>query len=201
MSELMLRAAAPADVAAITAIYAEAVRHGTATFDLEPPSQAAMGARLAELTAAELPYLVAERAGQILGYAYAAPFRLRAAYASTVEDSVYIARDARGSGVGRRLLEALIVACESLDLRAMLALIGDAGSEASIALHARCGFVHAGVLGAVGYKHGQWRDVVLMQRALGPGASTPPPTPQQRARTGVAGGSGSSRPVRRGKIG
>lgn len=169
---MFVRAATLADVPTLTAIYADAVAHGTATFDVDPPREADLARRLAELDG--FPYLVAERAGAVVGYAYAAPFRLRRAYASTVEDSVYIAREARGTGVGRRLLGALIQACEQQDHRAMVALIGDAASTASIALHTACGFTRAGVLTGVGYKHGRWLDVVLMERRLGPGPDLPP---------------------------
>ncbi len=168
------RTASPDDVPAITAIYADAVAHGTATFDVEPPSAAHMGVRLRELSSGGFPYLVEERGGAVVGYAYAAPFRMRAAYASTVEDSVYVAKSSRGAGVGATLLRTLIEACERLDFRAMLALIGDSGSAASIALHASCGFVPAGALRGVGHKHGRWLDVVLMERALGAGARSAP---------------------------
>lgn len=168
------RAATARDVPALTAIYADAVAHGTATFDVEPPTVARMDERRLELEVGGFPYLVAERAGQVVGYAYAAPFRLRAAYASTVEDSVYIASSARGQGVGKELLLALLGACEPLGFRAMLALIGDSASAASIALHTSCGFTRAGVLRGVGYKHRRWLDVVLMERALGPGTGAVP---------------------------
>lgn len=171
---LNVRAAQFGDIPAIAAIYADAVLHGTATFDLEPPSPAALEQRMREILAADLPYLVAEDAAQVLGYAYAAPFRTRAAYASTVEDSVYIAPSSRGRGVGRRLLSELITACEARDLRSMLALVGDRESAASIGLHLACGFRHAGVLPAVGYKKERWLDVVLLERALGAGASRTP---------------------------
>lgn len=169
-----LRAASLADVPAIRAIYTDAVLHGTATFDTVPPAEADLARRLTELQAGAFPYLVAEHAGHLLGYAYAAPFRLRAAYDSTVEDSVYIAPGARGSGVGRALLTELVGRCEELGFRAMLALIGDSASAASIGLHAALGFVQVGVLSAVGYKQQRWLDVVLMERSLGVAASAPP---------------------------
>jgi len=171
---LELRRATPSDALAIHAIYEHAVRYGTATFDVEAPSPAAIASRLVELVDAGFPYLVAVQDGAILGFAYAAPFRLRAAYASTLEDSVYIAPSAQGLGVGRLLLEALVRTCEAAGYRSLLALIGDSASAASIGLHAACGFTPAGTLHAVGFKHGRWLDVVLMERALGAAATTPP---------------------------
>ena len=170
----ILRPATFTDVPAITAIYADAVLHGTATFDTVPPAEADLARRLAELQAGGYPYVVAERDGHVAGYAYAAPFRLRAAYDSTVEDSVYIAPDARGAGVGRALLTELVSTCEGLGFRAMLALIGDSASAASIGLHAALGFTRVGAFSGVGYKHERWLDVVLMERRLGLGTTTPP---------------------------
>ena len=170
---MLVRPAALTDLPAITAIYADAVAHGTATFDVDPPEPGDLRRRFEELRG--FPYLVAERDGRVLGYAYAAPFRLRRAYASTVEDSVYLAPDARGRGIGRQLLESLIVASEADGHRAMVALIGDSESASSIGLHAACGFTKAGVLRSVGFKHGRWLDVVLMERRLG-AFDTQPPT-------------------------
>ena len=130
--------------------------------------------RRAALVADGFPYLVAEVDGAVCGYAYAGPYRARAAYRSTVEDSVYVADAARGLGIGRAMLAALIAACEAIDARAMVAVITDPGSEASVALHAGLGFQHVGVLEGVGYKHGRWLGTVLMQRRLGPGGDRPP---------------------------
>ena len=171
---VVVRPARAGDIPGITRIYAAAVLHGTATFDVVPPADATMAQKLNELAAGGFPYLVAERDGGLAGYAYAGPFRLREAYASTVEDSVYIAEDARGIGVGKLLLRELVSACTALGFRSMLALIGDSGSAASIGLHRACHFDPAGVLRGVGYKHGRWLDVVLMERALGPGTSASP---------------------------
>ena len=168
------RPATEADIPAIAAIYAEAVRNGTATFETEPPSEAEMGRRLAEIVGAGFPYLVAEHGGRVAGYAYAGPYHPRPAYRSTVEDSVYVAPDARGLGLGRALLAAVIAACERIDCRVMVAVIADTGSPASVALHTGLGFVPAGRLRAVGHKHGRWLDTVLMQRRLGPGDDAPP---------------------------
>ena len=169
-----IRPATEADIPAITAIYDEAVATGTATFETDPPGPEQMGRRFAGLQAGGFPYLIAERAGILSGYAYAGPYHQRAAYRSTLEDSIYIAREARGSGIGRALLIELIAASERIDGRLMVAIIADSGSPASIALHASLGFSRVGSLTAVGYKHGRWIDTTLMQRALGPGRDQPP---------------------------
>lgn len=170
----MLRAARAEDIPAIARIHAEAVLNGTATFETEPPSEAEMARRRSDLVAAGLPWLVAERGSGIAGYAYAGLYRTRAAYRSTLETSVYVAPEARGLRIGRALLDALIPACEAIDARRLVAVIAHPGSEASVALHAGAGFVPAGCLQAVGYKHGRWLDTLLMQRALGPGSDGPP---------------------------
>ena len=99
---------------------------------------------------------------------------ISAAYRSTVEDSIYVARAFRGCGVGRALLAALIAESERIDCRTMVAVIAESGSAASVRLHASLGFTPVGILAAVGYKHGRWLDVTLMQRALGPARSAPP---------------------------
>lgn len=169
-----IRPASEADVPAVAAIYDEAVATGTATFETRPPGPEEMGRRFAALRADGFPYLVAERAGILAGYAYAGPYHQRAAYRSTLEDSVYVAREARGGGVGRALLVALIAAAEGIDARLMVAVIADSGSPASIALHASLGFARVGALTGVGYKHGRWLDTTLMQRPLGPGRDRPP---------------------------
>lgn len=170
---MLIRSASTADLPAITAIYAHHVAQGTGSFELEPPSLAEMQARFAAITAAGFPYLVAEAEGEVLGYAYANHFRTRPAYRFTVEDSIYVAPAALGRGVGRALLEALIAACTAAGKRQMLAVIGDAANAGSIALHRACGFTDAGRFRDVGWKFGQWRDIVLMQRALGDGAEAP----------------------------
>jgi L-amino acid N-acyltransferase YncA len=175
MPPALIRSARPADIAATTRIYAHAVRHGTASFELEPPQEAEMARRQSTLLADGFPYLVAEADGSVLGYAYAGPYRARPAYRFTVEDSVYIAPDAQGRGLGRLLLEALIVESEARGYRQMIAVIGDSAQHASIALHAALGFRLIGTFQAVGFKFGRWLDTVLMQRALGQGAETEPP--------------------------
>lgn len=159
---------------AVTAIYGHHVRHGFASFETDPPTLEEMLRRRADVTGKGLPYLVAEREGAILGYAYAGTYRPRAAYRDTVENSIYLRPDTVGQGIGRLLLPALVAECEARDLRQMVAVIGDSGNEASIRLHASCGFRMVGVLEAVGYKLGRWLDSVLMQRRLGQGPSAPP---------------------------
>ncbi len=136
-----------------------------------------MGARMAAVQAHALPYLVAEKDGEVLGFAYASPFRSRSAYRFTAEDTVYIAPDAIGQGVGKALLSAVIEACEGLGLRQLTAVIGDADNAASIGLHAALGFERTGASRSVGYKHGRWVDIVFMQKALNGGDETPPVEP------------------------
>jgi phosphinothricin acetyltransferase len=171
-----IRDAVDADIPAITAIYGHAVRHGRASFETEAPDEAEIARRRTGLLALGLPYLVAEMpdAG-VVGYAYAGPYRPRPAYRFSLENSIYIAPERQGAGIGGALLPALIARSAALGYRLMIAVIGDSANHASIRLHARCGFVHAGVLPSVGWKHGQWLDTVLMTRALGPGAAAPPP--------------------------
>jgi L-amino acid N-acyltransferase YncA len=171
--DVRVRDSVDADVAAIAAIYAHHVLHGTASFETEAPSTAQMAGRRADILARFLPYLVAEQDGTILGYAYAGPYRPRAAYRHTVEDSIYLRADAIGQGIGRRLLKELVARCEALDLRQMIAVVGDSASLASIRLHENLGFRVVGVLRSVGHKHGRWLDSVLLQRPLGAGDTTP----------------------------
>jgi L-amino acid N-acyltransferase YncA len=170
-----IRPATADDIPAITRIYADAVRHGTASFELDPPDEAEMARRQQALSDGGYPYIVAEEGGTFLGYAYAGPFRPRPAYRHSVEDSVYVAADAQGRGVGRALLDALIARCTQAGFRQMIAVIGDSTLQGpSIALHAAAGFRSVGTLDAVGYKHGRWLDSVYMQRPLGVGASQEP---------------------------
>lgn len=171
---ITLRPAEEADMARIQEIYAHAVLNGLASFEIEPPAVAEMDRRRRDVMGAGLPYLVAEVDGRIGGYAYAGPFRPRAAYRNTVEDSVYIAPEFLNRGLGRKLLGALIEDCTSLGYRQMVAVIGDSGNPASITLHARLGFTQSGILRSTGYKLGRWVDTVLMQRALGDGDTAPP---------------------------
>lgn len=171
---MQLRAATPGDIAAIRAIYAHHVLHGLASFEIEPPSAAEMRRRFDAATGAGYPYLAACDGDVLLGYAYASAYRARPGYRFTVEDSVYVAADAAGRGIGRQLLSRLIAECERAGHRQMLAVIGDSANAASIGLHRACGFAMAGTLRAVGFKFGRWVDSVLMQRALGDGDRSPP---------------------------
>lgn len=171
---LVIRPSQDSDIPAITAIYAHAVLHGTASFELEPPSESEMARRRATLLADGFPYLVTEKNGEILGYAYAGQYRPRPAYRHAVEDSIYIAPDRQGQGIGKALLAELVTICEAKGFRQMVAVIGDSQSLGSIATHRACGFVPSGVVQNVGFKHGRWLDQVLMQRPLGDGASTAP---------------------------
>jgi phosphinothricin acetyltransferase len=176
MNDIVIRAATPADLPAITAIYAEAVRFGTASFELDPPDQAEMAARMQTLAAGGFPYLAAVSGGVLLGYAYAGPYHTRPAFRFTVEDSIYLAPNVQHKGIGRQLLAALIEASERRGFRQMVAVIGDSTHAASIALHRNAGFRMTGTLADVGYKFGRWLDCVVMQRALGEGASSAPET-------------------------
>jgi len=169
-----IRTAAAADIAAITRIYAHAVEHGTATFEIEPPDETEMARRLSALLRNGYPYLVAERGGMIAGYAYAGAYRARPAYRWSVEDSIYVAPDMQRQRIGSQLLARLIDEAERLGFRQMIAVIGDSAQTPSIAVHERAGFAHIGTLRSVGFKHGRWLDTVLMQRALGRGDAVPP---------------------------
>jgi phosphinothricin acetyltransferase len=174
MTHPMLRAAVPADLPAITAIYAHHVRTGLASFETEPPALAEMTQRYSSITAGGYPYLVAVQEGAVLGYAYASAYRARPAYRFTVEDSIYVAPEAVGRGIGRALLARLVAECEQRGYRQMLAVIGDSANEASIAVHRACGFTKKAVLDAVGFKFGRWVDSVVMQRPLGQSDRTLP---------------------------
>jgi len=164
------------DVPRIAAIYAHYVQTGLASFETAPPDAAEIARRRADVLSRGLPYLVAEADGALLGYAYAAPYRARAAYRHTLEDSVYVDKDCTGRGAGRALLQRLVEECAQRGYRQLIAVIGDSANRASIALHEACGFARVGLLPAVGFKLGRWVDSVLMQRALGEGDRAPPAT-------------------------
>jgi phosphinothricin acetyltransferase len=168
-----VRAAIEADFAAIAAIYAHHVRTGTGTFALEAPSQAEMTAAFQDYQKMKLPYLVSVAEGAVTGFAYASPFRTRPGYRYGVEDSVYIAPDHTGQGIGKALLGELIAQCTARGLYYMYGVIGDSANAASIGLHKACGFVQTGTLPRAGFKFGRWLDVVFMTRALLPETDRP----------------------------
>lgn len=170
----LIRPSTDADVPAMTAIYAQAVLTGRASFEIEAPDATEIARRRADVLARGLPWLTAEADGRLLGYAYASPFRPRLAYRYTLEDSIYVHEAARGRGIGRLLLAELMARCEAWGARQMIAAIGDSNNRASIAVHAAAGFAHVGTYRNVGRKFDEWLDVVLMQRSLGPGAAQPP---------------------------
>lgn len=170
----VVRSSRDEDVEAITAIYAHYVLNSVATFEIDPPDPEEISARRKAILGRNLPYLVAEEDGQILGFAYAGLFRARFAYRFAVEDSIYLAANAAGKGLGKKLLSEVIVCAEAAGRRQMIAGIADRGNVASIALHKSLGFQEVGVFEAVGFKFGRWIDVVQMQRSLGPGDATPP---------------------------
>ena len=174
MTQPIIRAATADDIPAIAAIYRPAVMTGTASFEIEPPSEEEMQRRFEAMTSGGFPYLVAEIDGVIAGYGYANAYRPRPAYRFSVEDSIYIAPGRQGQGVGRALLSELIRVSTAKGFRQMIAVIGDSAQHASIGLHRALGFTFVGTIHSVGYKHGRWLDSVLMQRALGSGDSTPP---------------------------
>jgi phosphinothricin acetyltransferase len=173
---MIIRPSDLCDIPEIRGIYAKEVQHGTASFETEPPDLEEMTTRWKRIKADGFPFLVAELHGNIAGYAYASRYRSRPAYRHTVENSVYVAEWARQQGVGRTLLVDLIQACEDLGLRQMIAVIGDSNHVASIALHKKLGFRLVGTLDDVGLKFGGWLDTVIMQRALGEGATSIPAT-------------------------
>lgn len=174
-ASVAVRDATEADIPVIAEIYGHHVRFGLGTFEETPPSPEEMRQRHAEIAGRGLPWLVAvDRRGRVLGYAYAALYRLRSAYRYTLEDSIYVAPEAQRHGVGLTLLQALIARCTAAGYRQMVAVIGDSGNAGSIGVHARAGFERIGTFTAVGYKQARWVDVVLMQRALGHGADMPP---------------------------
>lgn len=163
---LSLRSAAAADAAALARIYGWHVLHGTGTFEEVPPDESEMTARLAKVVDDGLPFLLAERAGEVAGFAYAGPFRERSAYRFTAEDSVYVTPGLEGRGIGRALLSAVIDGCVARGVRELVAVIGDSENSGSIGLHRALGFTDAGLFRAVGYKFDRWLDVVFMQRSL-----------------------------------
>lgn len=170
-----VRASQPLDLPAITAIYRYHVLHGTGTFETDPPSLAEMSQRREGVLEKNLPWLVAEAEdGTILGYAYANWFKPRPAYRFSAEDSIYVAEEARGQGVGRMLLQALCHECESAGVRKLIAVIGDSANAGSVGVHRAAGFTPVGTLSNVGWKFNRWLDVVMMEKPLGEAANTAP---------------------------
>jgi L-amino acid N-acyltransferase YncA len=174
MSDAIIRAAGDGDIAAITRIYAHAVKNGTATFEIEPPDEAEMARRQKALLAKNYPYVVAERSGVVAGYAYASHFHTRPAYRWSIQDSIYVDPQFHGQGLGRLLITRLVADAEARGFRQVIAVIGDSANAASIALHAAADFRLIGTLKSVGFKHGRWLDTVVMQRALGSADGSPP---------------------------
>jgi L-amino acid N-acyltransferase YncA len=172
---LLIRPAEHDDIATITGIYADAVRYGTASFEIDPPDEKEMRRRYDVLCAGGYPFLIADAEGTIAGYAYAGPYRARPAYRWSIEDSVYIARSSQRQGIGRALLRSLIADAQSLGFRQMIAVIGDSTNVSSVELHRAAGFCTVGIFANVGFKFGRWLDTVVMQRPLGDGAASLPP--------------------------
>ncbi len=170
----LIRPSRDEDVPAITAIYAHHVLHGTGTFETEPPSIADMRTRRADVLSKGLPYLVAEQDGKIAGFAYGNWFKPRPAYRYSVEDSIYLAPDQHGQGLGRALLAELLARCEAVGIRKVMAIVGDSANAGSIGVHQALGFTQVGTIDACGWKFGAWRDIVIMQKTLGLGDTQPP---------------------------
>ena len=172
---MLIRDAADDDMATVTAIYADAVLRHAASYETEPPTVAEMMRRRETVLARGFAWLVAERDGAVIGYAYANLFRERPAYRYLAEDSIYVAPDSQGAGVGLTLVESLCARTAASGSRQMLAVIGDAArSSGSIALHRKAGFVTCGRIEGAGFKFGRWLDTLFMQKSLGEGASSLP---------------------------
>jgi L-amino acid N-acyltransferase YncA len=171
---IKIRPSTDADVPFITRIYAHHVLHGTGTFETTPPTEAEMSLRRNDVLGKNLPYLVVEQNTAVLGFAYCNWFKPRPAYRFSAEDSIYLAPEAAGKGLGKLLLQELAAQAERAGIRKLIAVIGDSGNVGSIGVHKACGFNHVGVLASSGWKFERWLDVVLMERALGVGDSLPP---------------------------
>ena len=174
ITRVLIRASRDDDIDAIAGFYCESVATGTASWEYDPPSVEEMTKRRHAVIAGGFPYLVAECDDRVVGYCYASSYRTRIGYRFVVEDSVYVAPDMQGRGIGKTLLMAVIAECEKLGFRQMIAVIGDSENTGSIALHERCGFQHAGRFNGIGYKFGRWLDSVQMMRTLGAGSNTAP---------------------------
>ena len=164
---MTVRTATTDDLPAVAAIYAHYVADSVATFEIDAPDVDEWTRRFNAIADRDLPFLVTERDGVVAGYAYCSPWKQRPAYRATVEDSVYIAPWAVGTGCGAELLTALLQRCRSIGVREVIAVIADSGDPASVALHLRLGFREAGRLVRVGHKHDRWIDTVLLQWSAG----------------------------------
>ena len=173
----LIRPSADADLPAITAIYAHHVLHGTGSFETEPPSVADMTTRRADVLSKGLPYLVVEQDGKIAGFAYGNWFKPRPAYRYSVEDSIYMAPDLQGKGLGRALLAELMARFEAVGIRKVMAIVGDSANTGSVGIHLALGFTQVGIVDSCGWKFGAWRDIVIMQKTLGVGNTQPPNEP------------------------
>ena len=170
----LIRPSRDTDVAAITALYAHHVLHGTGTFETEPPTEADVAQRRRDVLARGLPWLVAEDEGRVVGLAYCNWFKPRAAYRFSAEDSIYLHPDVQRRGLGRALLAELANQAGRAGVRKLIAVIGDLANAGSIGLHRSLGFSQVGTIAACGWKFGRWLGIVLMEKPLGPGATTPP---------------------------
>ena len=170
----IVRPSRDADISAITAIYAHHVLHSTGTFETEAPSEQDIKSRRADVLGKGLPYLVAVDGGQVVGFAYGNWFKPRPAYRYSVEDSIYLAPNQHGKGLGRALLAELMARCEAVGIRKMMAIVGDSANKASVGLHLALGFEQVGKIDACGWKFGAWRDIVILQKTLGLGDTQPP---------------------------
>ena len=177
----LIRPSTEHDLDAITRIYGHHVLHGTGTFETTPPTSDEMAARRADVLSKGLPWLVVEEDGVVLGYAYGNWFKPRPAYRFSVEDSIYMAPEAAGKGLGRALLAELLAALERAGIRKVMAVIGDSANAGSIGVHSALGFERVGVVQSCGWKFGRWLDIVMMQRSLGEGDRTPPEPAEGRA--------------------
>ena len=165
------------DLPAITALYAHHVLNGTGTFETEPPTEAEMATRRADVLGRRLPHLVMTDGDRLLGFAYCQWFKPRPAYRFSAEDSIYLHPDASGQGLGRKLLSALVTRAENAGIRKLIAVIGDSANAASIGVHRSLGFTPVGVVRGCGWKFGRWLDIVLMEKPLGAGDATAPQVP------------------------
>jgi L-amino acid N-acyltransferase YncA len=174
VSEVIIRPSRDEDVPTLHAIYAWSVQHESASWEYEPPTLEEFAQRRRNILAQGFPYFTAELDGRAVGYSYASPYRARIGYRFVVEDSVYVAQDVAGRGVGKRLMQTLIDECIRLGFRQMVAVIGDSANIRSVKLHESCGFLKVGHFKDIGWKNDRWLDSVQMQRALGEGSDTPP---------------------------